>query len=95
MFNITTHRKQIDGPAILVLSGIFSGEKEEFEEIRDAFRKGGIVDSVNEVHLETTPTFYANGQAAYMAREIKGLCRGRIIICHDPKLSEVAHIFKK
>jgi hypothetical protein len=93
MFN--TSVKKIDGPATLQLSGEFTGIKEEVEEIRDAFRQGSILDSSTEIHLVTTPTFYANGQSAFLARTIRNIARGKQIICRDPKLFEVAHFFQR
>jgi len=82
-----------NGRRALRMLGSFSGEN-EFEEIRIAFRKGGILDSANEVHLETGEDFHVNGEGAFLMRHIKRCAGGKKIICHDRRIIEFAHIFK-
>ena len=93
MFHTSVTKPAVNGPATLQLAGKFTGEKEEIESIQDSFRRGGILDSSTEIHLATTPTFYANGQSAFLARTIRNIARGKHIVCRDPKLLEVSHFF--
>ena len=85
--------KHRNGRTALKMLGAFSGEN-EFEEIQIAFRKGGLLDSADEVHLETGEDFHVNGEGAFLMRHIRRCAGGKKIICHDRRIIEFARIFK-